>query len=81
MAKRRYIVELTQAQISFIKHMIYYAEYEMMDGSSFEEGMYGKKLLTEEYSYGKQHIRKANMRDAVYNACDKARDNGLKTIK
>tara|TARA_Y100001937_G_scaffold23697_1_gene33767 strand:+ start:1566 stop:1742 length:177 start_codon:yes stop_codon:yes gene_type:complete len=49
--KKRYIVELTEAQIRFIKYIIYYAESEI------------------------------ETRNEVYNACEKALENGLKTLK
>ena len=77
--KKRYIVGLTEAQIRFIKFMIHYAEYEMMDGCSFEQGiLYGSDG---DYKWGNPKKREANLRDSVHEACDKVLENGLKTLK
>lgn len=79
--KKRYLVELTEAQIVFIDFMMKYAEAEIMDGSSFEDGKPVKNWKTDTYEYFGIRKRDANLRDAIREATDKARDNGLKTIK
>lgn len=77
--KKRYIVELTGAQINFIETMIIYAESFIMDGSTFQDGiLYEANGI---YEYGEPRKKEANFKKAVLKACNKGLENGLKTIR